>query len=238
MCGRYGLANPARVLDLPFAEAGLAPALAEPFTELAPRWNIAPGSTVLALAADRDGVRPTPLTWGLVPGWAKERRIGHRLANARDDSVRTKPAFRAAFRARRALVLADLFYEWQVVPGAVRKQPWCAQRTDGAPFAFAALWERWTPPAPEAPMPLETFTLITTRPNAVMARVHDRMPVLLAPSAWASWLDVRQPLDRIEALLRPAPDDWLDAWPVSWRVNDPRVDGPECAAPLEGDGPA
>lgn len=231
MCGRYGLANPARILDLPFDHAGLAPSLAEPFAALAPRWNIAPGSTVLAIAADTDGVRTTPLTWGLVPFWATDRTIGQRLANARDDGVRDKPAFRAAFRARRALVFADLFYEWQVVPGDRTKQPWCARRPDRAPFAFAALWERWTPRPPEPPVPLETFTLITTRPNVVMAEVHERMPVILDLGDWAPWLDVRRPLEAVQALLRPSPDDAFEAWPVDRVVNNPRADGPACAAP-------
>lgn len=232
MCGRYGLSNPARILDLPFAEQGLDPQLAAPLADVPPRWNIAPASTVRALAADGSGVRVASLTWGLVPFWAKDRTIGQRLANARADGVRDKPSFRAAFKARRALVFADLFYEWQVVPGARSKQPWCARRADRGVFAFAALWESWTPRAPEPPDALATFTLITTEPNAVMARVHDRMPVILPPEAWRAWLDVRTSLDAVQALLKPLPDTALDAWPVARDVNNPRADGPECAEPL------
>jgi putative SOS response-associated peptidase YedK len=232
MCGRYGLSNPARILDLPFAEHGLDPQLADALADVPPRWNIAPASTVPALAADARGVHVAPLTWGLVPFWAKDRSIGQRLANARDDGVRDKPSFRAAFKARRALVFADLFYEWQVVPGTRSKQPWCARRPDRGVFAFGALWESWTPRAPEPPVPLETFTLITTTPNAVMARVHDRMPVIVPPEAWPTWLEVRAPLDAVQALLAPLPDDALEAWPVTREVNNPRADGPQCAEPL------
>lgn len=232
MCGRYGLSNPARILDLPFADHGLDPRFAEALAEVPPRWNIAPSSTVRALAADANGVRVADLTWGLVPFWAKDRSIGQRLANARDDGVRDKPSFRAAFKARRALVFADLFYEWQVVPGARTKQPWCARRPDRGVFAFGALWESWTPRAPEPPDLLETFTLITTTPNAVMARVHDRMPVIVPPASWRTWLDVRAPLDTVAALLAPLPDEALEAWPVTREVNTPRADGPQCAEPL------
>jgi putative SOS response-associated peptidase YedK len=235
MCGRYGLANPARVLDLAIDSTRLTRALLEPASRTAPRWNIAPSARVPAVVADRDGLRAADLQWGLVPFWARDSMIGHRLANARDDSVRHKPSFRRAFAARRALVFGDLFYEWQAVPGTRRKQPWCIRRRDQAPFAFAALWERWIGGAgAEAdPEPLETFTLITTRPNAVLAPIHDRMPVLLTPAECDRWLDLDAPLDAVEALLAPADADDMLAFPVSPRVNSPTHDDPECITPIE-----
>jgi putative SOS response-associated peptidase YedK len=234
MCGRYGLANPARVLDLAVDAARLSRALLEPASQAAARWNIAPSARVPAVVVDRDGLRATDLQWGLVPAWAKDPAIGHRLANARDDGVRHKPSFRRAFAARRALVFGDLFYEWQALTGARRKQPWCIRRRDEAPFAFAALWERWTggPEAPTHAPPLETFTLITTRPNAVLEPIHDRMPVILDAPGCDRWLDLRTPLDDVEALLVPAAAEVMRAFPVSPRVNSPTHDDPDCITPV------
>jgi putative SOS response-associated peptidase YedK len=148
--------------------------------------------------------------------------------------VRHKPAFRHAFRARRALVFADLFYEWQVVPGQRVKQPWCLRLSDERPFAFAALWERWHDPAARDAPPLETFTLITTRPNAALERIHDRMPVMLAPADYARWLDLSRAADDAEALLAPFDAAPMTATAVGTRVNNPRYDAPDCLAPLAG----
>ena len=145
--------------------------------------------------------------------------------------MRHKPSFRRAFAGRRALVFADLFYEWQVVAGAKHRQPWCLRLEHEAPFALAALWERWHDPVADAA--LETFTLITTEPNAVVARIHDRMPVILAPDDYAAWLDISAPLDHVEALLAPYHAQPMRAVAVSTRVNSPRVDGPECVTPIE-----
>lgn len=231
MCGRYGLANPARVATLAHSAASLDAALLAPVAALEPRWNIAPSAVVPAVCSDHTGVRTAPLQWGLIPSWAKDAAIGVRLANARDDSVRHKPSFRRAFASRRALVFADLFYEWQAVPGAPRKQPWCIRRHDDAPFAFAALWERWTDSATEQSR--DTFTLITTRPNAVLSPIHDRMPVMLAAADLDRWLDITAPLDDVEALLRPGDAAGLRAWTVSSRVNNPRLDDAACIEPLD-----
>ncbi len=231
MCGRYGLSHPARVRALASAAASLDEALLAPAGASAARWNITPSAIVQAVCSDRDGVRAAPLQWGLIPAWAKEPGIGARLANARADSVRHKPSFRRPFAARRALVFADLFYEWQAVPGATRKQPWCIRRRDEAVFAFAALWDRWIDPT--AGETRETFTLITTEPNDVVGRIHDRMPVILTPRQIDPWLDVSAPLDDVEALLAPYHDEELTAWAVSPRVNDPRVDDARCIAPMD-----
>ncbi len=234
MCGRYGLANPSRVIDLAIDSARLTRALLEPASRVPPRWNVAPSARVPAVVTDREGIRAAELQWGLVPSWANDPAIGHRLANARDDSVRHKPSFRRAFAARRALVFGDLFYEWQVLPGARRKQPWCIRRRDEAPFAFAALWEHWTggPEAATELAPLETFTLITTRPNAVLAPIHDRMPVILDAKGCDRWLDLHAPLDAVEALLVPAAAEAMRAFPVSPRVNSPTHDDPDCITPV------
>ena len=226
MCGRYGLSAPARV-----AELGLDASLLADVLAAAPRWNIAPSQRVPAVVADRDGVRAATLQWGLVPAWASDPSIGNRLANARGETVRTKPAFRQSFAGRRALVFADLFYEWQAVPGARRKQPWCIRLDGDAPFAFAALWDSWPRGS------LHTFTLITTSPNAVVAPIHDRMPVILPAEAFATWLDVSAPKDDVEALLLPHDAAAMHAVRVSTRVNAPTHDAPDCIAPLTDDAP-
>lgn len=222
MCGRYGFADPARL--------GLLP-LGVTLPPLAPRFNVAPSQPV-PLVRQQGAVRDALLArWGLVPFWADDPAIGHRLVNARSETAAVKPAFRAAFRHRRALMPADLFYEWQVVPGQKGKQPWCIRLPDGAPFAMAALWEQWTPKgAPEAE-PLVTCALLTTDPNATMAPIHDRMPVILPPDAWDAWLDPATPGNAAQALLRPYAGA-MEAHPVSTLVNNPRHEDPACALPL------
>jgi putative SOS response-associated peptidase YedK len=258
MCGRYGLAVPGRLVELDIADAlrGVArsadalhgasanDALLGDVLQAAPRWNITPSQQVHALAGDADGVRPARLQWGLIPSWARDPSIGQRLANARGETVRSKPSFRGAFAARRALVWADLYYEWQVIPGAKRKQPWCFRMRDDAPFALAALWECWSPrPAAESSAPEEepldtaavySMTLITTEPNALAATVHDRMPVIIAREDYATWLDTRTARDDVEALLKPCNENAMRAYRVSAWVNSPAHDDAQCIAPLEG----
>ena len=227
MCGRYTLRTPADRLAEAF---GGVPA---DYPEV--RYNIAPSQSVAAVRAGSDGNarQVVALRWGLIPSWAKDPAIGHRMINARAESLADKPSFRAAFRRRRCLVPADGFYEWQKRNGT--KQPFYIARADGAPFAFAGLWERWDGGGEglaEAP-PLESCTIVTTDANERVAPVHDRMPVILAPSDYALWLDPRvDDLPILEALLRPCPADDLFVWPVSTHVNSPAHDDPVCIEPL------
>ncbi len=230
MCGRYGLAAPQRT-----AELSLDAALLSEVRDAAPRWNITPSQTVYAVAADAHGPRPARLRWGLVPVWAKEPSIGNRLANARGETVRSKPSFRHAFAARRAIVLADLYYEWQALAGARVKQPWCIRQRDDRPFALAALWEAWrSPPQADGRIddPLETCTLITTAANALTSSIHDRMPVIISERDYEAWLDMATPLDTVQALLAPVADDSLYAFRVSTWVNSPAHDDEGCIEPL------
>jgi putative SOS response-associated peptidase YedK len=197
--------------------------------ELSPRFNIAPTQAVAAVRARAGGGRElVALTWGLIPSWSKDRAIGSRMINARAETVGEKPAFRAALRARRCLILADGFYEWQKL--GARKQPHHIRMRDGRPFAFAGLWERWTPPDGD---PVESCTIITTVPNEIVAPIHDRMPVILAPAELDLWLDpgVRDPAVAA-GLLRPHPAGDMVAYPVSLRVNSPGADDPSCVVPL------
>lgn len=196
---------------------------------LPPRYNIAPTqlAPVVRLVSAATKRELVSLRWGLVPPWAKDRSIGARLINARGDTVHEKPSFRAAFRQRRCLVVADGFYEWRA-EGKV-KQPMRVTLKDGGPFAFAGLWERYEK-GPEGP--LESFAIITTDAAALIAPIHDRMPVMLDAADHESWLDPAAPPDRLSALLQPFPSERLHVYAVSPRVNAVRNDDEACVAPL------
>lgn len=189
--------------------------------ELEPRYNITPSQHIATLRADRTGApEPALLRWGLVPAWAKDPAIGNRMINARAETVREKPSFRAAFKRRRCGILADGFYEWRAVDGA--KQPYFIARVDGQPFAMAGLWERWD----RGEEPLETCTIITTTANRQLGNLHARMPVIFSPAQLEAWLGDSDP-DQLQQMLRPCADELLQYWPVSRRVNSPANDGPE-----------
>ncbi len=220
MCGRFTLRTPAHAL----AEAFGVPER----PNLAPRYNIAPTQAVAAVRRADGGRELVMLRWGLIPAWAKDAVIGNRMINARAETVADKPAFRAAFRHRRCLIAADGFYEWRKTGGGA-KQPYHIRLESGAPFAIAGLWERWRPPDGEA---VESCTLITTAANALLAPIHDRMPVIVGPEDYDAWLDPEPPsAGALTALLRPYPADRMSAFAVSRVVNDPRNDTEACIAP-------
>jgi len=178
-----------------------------------------------AIALGRDDQRELrALRWGLVPSWAKSPAIGARLVNARSEEVQGKAAFRHAIRTGRVLVPVSGFYEWR------RGVPFYFSRADGAPLALAGLGETWH--GDHGP-PLQTCTLLTTRANAVVATVHDRMPVVLAPGDWEEWL-CRQALEpgRLDLLLAPAQDGHLCCRRVGSAVNNVRNDSPDLVLPV------
>jgi len=226
MCGRFSQQRPSAELAALFDAEDLADTPGG-------RYNLAPQQLGLVVVQGPEARRAvTAFRWGLVPAWAKDPKIGSRLINARAETVATTPAFRASFAKRRCLVPADGFYEWQRVNERIR-QPHFIRRADGAPLAFAGLWSPWRDPEAELPEPLRTFTIVTTGANATLAPIHDRMPVVLPPEAWASWLGA-EPAEAAEllGLLHPAPDDLLVRHPVSTRVNSIRNEGPELVAPI------
>jgi putative SOS response-associated peptidase YedK len=218
MCGRYTLATPLSMLAEHFAVHARL--------NLGPRYNIAPTQRSPVVRVGAGGRELTPLRWGFIPSWAKDPAIGARMINARAESVAEKAAFRRAFAKRRCLVPADGFYEWR--KDGRRKQPYYIRRRDGAPFAFAGLWDRWADRA--SGEVLETFTIVTTTPNELVAPIHNRMPVILSPEAYGRWLDPEQP--GAPELLTPVSDDELEAFPVSSFVNSPAHDDPLCIKPL------
>lgn len=170
----------------------------------------------------------TLLHWGLVPFWSKDKKIGYRTINARAETVASKPTFRAAFRHRRCLIPADGFYEWQTQPGG--KQPYYITLQEQGLFAFAGLWEQWRGDNDEV---LESCTLIVTEANALMQPIHHRMPVILDPKDYDTWLDPANAAKREPAaLLKPYPAQRMAAYPVSREVNNPKHTDASCIAPL------
>lgn len=224
MCGRYTITSPAQVIAETFG-------VPNPEIELAPRYNVCPGEDVPVVRLGRDGERRLDLVrWGLVPWFVAEPGPAARMINARAETAATSPAFREALRRRRCLVPADGFYEWQAV-GRGPKQPHYVRRADGRPIAFAGLWERWRGKDGRR---LDSCTILTTAPNELLAPIHDRMPVVLDPAAWATWLDRDVgDVERLRELLAPPPSTELVAYPVTTWVNDPKHDDPACIAPAE-----
>ena len=223
MCGRYTLRTPLTVLARHFQFE-----LGESLPDFGPLFNIAPTTDVAAVRSGADGRRELAfLHWGLVPSWAKDAKLAYSTINARADTVATKPAFRAAFKKRRCLVLADGFYEW--LRQGKTKLPYLYEVDGGQPFALAGLWESWRGPDGGTGPPLESCSLITTEANELCGEIHDRMPVILDSADYDRWLDP-QVQDSVElaALLTPFPSERMTARPVSTFVNNVRNQGPQC----------
>lgn len=193
-------------------------------------FNVAPTDEVYAVA-EHDGKRQLgAFRWGLIPFWAKDRRIGARNINARVESVADKPAFRESFTRRRCLIPADGFFEWQVLPKG--KLPHYIYRSDGKPLALAGLWASWRDPETEEWV--RSCTIITGPPNSMVAELHDRMPVILPEDAWQAWLDPEsRESGQLQSLLTVFPEQGMGKHPVSTLVNKVANNYPECIAPLE-----
>jgi len=222
MCGRYSLAREQSEVRVGSERVG---------HRARARYNIAPTQRASVIRRTTAGLAVDELRWGLVPRWSRGDGGGGAagatagpLVNARAETLAGKPAFRDAFRDRRCLVLADGFYEWQVLGRS--RQPWRFTRSGGEVFLMAGLWEWWL--APGRATPLETFTVITTAPNAVVAPIHDRMPACLDPESAALWLDPRTPVDMLQSLLRPGPDAEWTRHRVDPIVGQARIDDPRC----------
>jgi len=222
MCGRFSQTATPEVVAQQFS-------LDDP-PLFKPRYNTAPSQSIVAIRIEPaiTNRKFVMLRWGLIPSWAKDPKIGNQCINAKAETVAEKPSFRSAFKKRRCLVIADGFYEWQR-QGAHKQPMWIGLRSK-RPFAFAGLWEHWKPAEGE---PVETCTIITTEPNDLMATIHNRMPVILAPASYDQWLDPTfQQAEPLKALLRPYPSEELTAFPVSTLVNNPRHDAPQCLEPV------
>lgn len=214
MCGRYVIISPPEAMRRLFGYTD------QP--NFPPRYNVAP-TQAIPLVRLAGGVRRFALSrWGLIPAWVRDPRDFALLINARAESVNEKPAFRNAMRYRRCLIPADGFYEWQ--GEGVRRRAYFLCRKDRRPFAFAGLWESWMGPNGEE---IESAAIVTTQASPSIAHIHHRMPVMLAPEAFAPWLDCAQ-VDAQSALsfLTPLPDEQLELRPVSAAVNRVANDDP------------
>ena len=220
MCSRYMLVSSAALLATATQVAR--------FPSRRPRHNAAPTQhlPVVRRTAGAEGREAVELRWGLVPAWAREPRTASLLINARAETVAEKPAFRESFRLRRCLVPADGFFEWQKTPGG--RMPWLFQRADGAPLLFAGLWEHWAGGGAE---PFESFTILTTTANPLLAELHDRMPVILPREALDEWLAAEASPQSLAHLLVPFPADAMTRRPVNPRLNNVAHDDPACLEP-------
>lgn len=215
MCGRYSIATDVKALQDAF---NVVADLTEGFVW--PRYNLAPSQTLPVIESGTAGERVLLLArWGLIPSWAREPSALHAPINAKAETAAVKPMFRHAYRKARVLVPATGFYEWQAIAGS--KQPYFIAMTDDRPFAFGGLLERWRGDGGT----LTSFAILTTTPNELCAGIHERMPVIIRPADYASWLSpANTDPARIAEMIGPYPADEMRAWPVSRRVNNVRND--------------
>lgn len=225
MCGRFVLAFEAGLLAEFFglSEAPL----------VSPRYNIAPSQDVKGIRVEEGKRRLVLLHWGLIPSWAVDPKIGFRTLNARAETAHKAPAFRSAFRAKRCLIPASGFFEWDKKGGG--KQPFFIYREDGKPLAFAGLWERWH--NKEGKKVIESCTILTTDANETVGRLHNRMPVILESESFNLWLDPEvTSIEKLSPLLHPAREGILTMYPVSTYVNKATNEGKQCIEPVEEGG--
>jgi putative SOS response-associated peptidase YedK len=229
MCGRFTLTTPVERLAEQFELSGELP-------EVRPSYNIAPIQQIATVAANSEGERKLrELHWGFIPRWSKDPEIGSRMINARAETVAQKNSFKSAFKKRRCLILADGFYEWQRRQSASGpKQPYYVRLETGATYAFAGLWESWEGEDGRGnKRTIHSTTIITTEANELVGGIHHRMPVILPPESYETWLDTSiQAPEELMPLLVPYPSDAMQAYPVSTRVNRPANDDAECLEPV------
>ena len=232
MCGRYVSATPPDQLARYFgAESVVEARKSSDSEEFVGNFNVAPTQGVFTVYETQGERWLDRFHWGLVPFWAKDPKIGSRMINARAETIAEKNSFKRPFAKKRCIIPADGFYEWKRVEGQKRKQPMYLTTIDESPFAFAGLWEVWkdsnTLDQDGEPLELYSCTIITGEPNEKVADVHDRMPVMLPPDAWDTWLDRdNHDVDALQELLVPAPAELIQLRMVSTDVNNVRNNNP------------
>jgi putative SOS response-associated peptidase YedK len=219
----------------------------------APRYNIAPRQQAPVIVLDQFQPVIKLMRWGLIPSWSKDESIGDKLINARAETVFEKPSFRKPMERQRCLIPADGFYEWQAegrLPTTARvdsrptgKTPFRFTMRDNSFFCFAGIYEKWIRPPKsgefdfgdlDEPPPsrvVETFSIITTTANKMIAAIHDRMPVIVHPDHWLWWIDERRAGEAVKFMLRPYPAEDMDCYRVSKLVNNAKNDSPDCIKP-------
>jgi len=221
MCGRFTLTlDPGELQEL--LELG-------PFIHIVqPRFNIAPSQPVPIVKEAK--TRAVELyRWGLVPFWADDPKIGYRMINARSETAHEKPSFRAAFKYRRCLILADGFFEWHSKAKGTPKTPYFFKLENDYPFSFAGLYEHWQS---KDGGELHTCTILTCPPNEMVSKYHNRMPVILDKDARWTWLEQGMDKSILRNLLAPYPADKMKCYAVSRAVNSPENDRPEVLEPV------
>jgi len=228
MCGRFTRSSPpAAIIEELGLELGVE---LDADVVAGPRFNVCPSENVLVVARGGDAGTPKAgwMKWGLVPWFAHDPKSGPRSINARAETLATNRTFRDPFQRRRCLIVADGFYEWRRIGS--ERYPMFFRLRSRRPFVFAGVWDRWKPREGE---PLVSCAIVTCPPNGLVAPIHDRMPVIVAPEARAYWLAAdAEPAD-LTALLRPYPESEMEAYPVSRLVNTPKNDTPECVQPAD-----
>lgn len=220
MCGRFSLST-----DLTTLKEKFQFIFAD---EMQPRYNIAPGQTILTVVQEEANRVGKPMRWGLVPFWAKDHKIGYKMINARAETIHEKPSYRHSFQRKRCLILADGFYEWK--KEGAQKKPFRFQLKNREPFAFAGAWDRWS----KGENTLFSCTIITTTPNDLTKDVHDRMPVILPEDAYDLWLNPDSTdTEYLKSLLLPYPSGEMESYAVSTLVNSPKNDHPAIIEPLK-----
>jgi putative SOS response-associated peptidase YedK len=195
--------------------------------ELDPRYNIAPGQDILTVFDNGEGRRGTRMRWGLIPFWADDEKIGYKMINARAETVHEKASFKHALKQRRCLILTDGFYEWK--KEGKQKQPYRFGMKNKKPFALAGLWENWSKDGKD----ITSCTIITTSPNEVTEKVHDRMPVILPEDKLDLWLDSSiEQTNKLKGLLVPYEADLMEVYSVSTAINSANNEGKELIAPI------
>jgi putative SOS response-associated peptidase YedK len=222
MCGRYTLTLGLDTLREAFPEVKFV-------EEIVPRYNIAPGQPIAAVP-NLQPLKMEYFRWGLVPPWTKEPKIGYKFINARAETLAEKSTYKSPYKSRRCLVLADGFFEWVNIEGSKKKLPIYFRMKSRAAFAMAGLWEIWRPNTEDE---IRSATIITTEPNKLVGKFHDRMPVILRREAYSAWLVPEQKsAEALQGLLRPYPGDELICYPVSPLANKAGNEGPEVIDPL------
>ncbi|MGR3540561.1 MAG: SOS response-associated peptidase [Hasllibacter sp.] len=220
MCGRYALTLPPGAMRQVFQAVRIDNDLPE-----TPNWNVCPTVRVPALALEEGERRLTAFRWGLIPRWYAKPNGGPLLINARAETVADKPAFRDAVRERRCLIPADGFYEW-TKDDEGNRLPWWIARADGAPMAFAAIWQPWE----RGGEAIRSAAILTVGAGPDVAAIHHRQPLILDPADWPLWLGEEG--RGAAALMTPSPEGTMTAHRVGTEVNSNRARGEGLIAPI------
>ncbi|MFQ5451455.1 MAG: SOS response-associated peptidase [Nitrospinaceae bacterium] len=219
MCGRYTLTKPSKTIQSHFAPVRVR-------MEIKERYNIAPSQELPAVVFQEGHRELLPMRWGLIPPWAREGKTVSAFINAKAETLHEKPSFKNSFREKRCLVPADGFMEWGKTPAG--KTPYYLFLKSHELFAFAGIWSMWK----EGGTPRLTYSIITTQPNSLVQSIHHRMPVILAPRDYGTWLNPESKQDVLRSLLVPFPSDSMDMYEISKEINSPKNDRAECLRPL------